>query len=102
MIYCIEYCHNVQGRIPLMTATSEKNYQLNYNGSYTGNLHHCDSIIDRAFESVLSQNYSLFILKIECIGVSIYPTDNGSYNINMTFKSHARGKYGRNLPTGTI
>ena len=41
----------------------EKNYQLNYSKSYTGNLHTIDSIsegcqysmpIDRAFESLLS------------------------------------------------
>ena len=59
---------------------SEKNYKLNYSESYTGNLHNNDSIIeryqysipiDRAFKSLLSQNYSsLFILTIACIGVS--------------------------------
>ena len=65
-----------------MIALSEKNYQLNYRESYTGNLHvhHFDSIIegypysmsiDRAFESLLSQNYFSFILTIECICVSI-------------------------------
>ena len=76
--------------------------------SYTGNLHHCNSIIegyqysmsrDRAFESLLSQkNYPSFILTIECIGVSIYHTDNGSYKI---FDSHARDEYGRSHPSGT-
>ena len=52
-------------------------YQLNYSESCTGHLHR-DSIIegyqyimskDGAFESLLSQNYFLFILTIECIGV---------------------------------
>jgi len=52
---------------------------------------------DRAFESLLSQNYSSFILTIECIGVSIYHTDNGSYKV---FDSRARDKYGRRLPSG--
>ena len=83
---CILCCHNVQGRcflmqteLPSMIAMSEKNYQLNYSESYTGNLHNSDSIIegyqystpiDSAFESLLSQNYSLFILTIGCISVS--------------------------------
>ena len=52
---------------------------------------------DRAFESLLSQNYSSFILKIGCIGVSIYHADNGSYKI---FDSHARDEYGRSNPSG--
>ena len=77
----------MQTEVPSMIALSEENYQLIYSESYTGNLHHCNSIIegyqysmsrDRAFESLLSQNYSSFILTIECIGVSIYHTDNGS------------------------
>ena len=64
---------------------SENNYQLNNSESYTGNLHNSDSIIegyqysiriDSAFESLLSQNYSSFILTVGCIGVSIYHTDN--------------------------
>jgi len=68
----------------------------------------CDSVIggyqyimseDRAFESLLSQNYSSFILTIEYIGVSVYNhTDNGSYKI---FDSHARDEYGRSHPSGT-
>jgi len=61
---------------------------INYSESCTGNLHHCDSII----EGYQSQNYSSFILTTECIGVSIYHTDNGSYKI---FDSHARDEYGR-------
>jgi len=54
--------------------------------------------IDRAFESLLSQNYS-FILAVEVIGVSIRHTDNGSYKI---FDSHARDNYGSlSHPLGT-
>jgi len=52
---------------------------------------------DRAFESVLLQNCSSFILTIECIDVSIYHTDNGSLKI---FDSHARDEYGRSQPSG--
>ena len=54
--------------------------------------------IDRAFESLLSQNYFSFILTMGCIGVSIYHTDNGIYKI---FDSHARDGYGRSHPLGT-
>ena len=98
----------MQTELPSMIAMFEKNYRLNYSESYTGNLHHCDSIIeagyqysisiDRAFESLLSQNYTSFILTIGCIGVSIYHTDNGS---NKIFDSHARDEYGRSHPPGT-
>ena len=104
---CTGQVYLMQTELPSMTALSEENYQLNYSESYTGNLHYCYSIIegyqhsmsrDRAFESLLSQNYSAFILTIECISVSIYHTDNGSYKI---FDSHARDEYGRSHPSGT-
>ena len=104
---CTGQVYLMQTEVPSMIALSEENYQLNYSEGYTGNLHHCNSIIkgyqysmsiDRAFESLLSQNYSSFILTIECIGVSIYHTDNGSYKI---FESHARDEYGRSHPSGT-
>ena len=95
------YRADVFNSVPAVIAMSEKNYQLHYSESYTGNLYNRDSIIegyqysipiDSAFESLLSQNYSSFILTIGCIGVSIYHTDNGSYKI---FDSHARDEYGR-------
>ena len=54
--------------------------------------------IDRAFESLLSQNYFSFIMTMGCISVSIYHTDNGIYKI---FDSHARDGYGRSHPLGT-
>ena len=93
---CTGQVYLMQTELPSMIAMSEKNYQLNYSESYTGNLHNSDSIIegyqysipiDSAFESLLSQNYSSFILTMGCIGVSIYHTDNGSYQI---FDSYAR------------
>ena len=106
---CTGHVYLMQTELPAMIAMSEKNYRLNYSERYTGNLHNSDSIIegypysipiDSAFESLLSKNYSSFILtiKIGCIGVSIYHTDNGSYKI---FDSHARDEYGRSHPQGT-
>ena len=53
--------------------------------------------IDRAFQSLLSQNCLTFILAMGCIGVSIYHTDNGIYKI---FDSHARDQFGRSHPLG--
>ena len=58
-----------QTESPSMIAMFEKNYQLNYSESYTGNLHHCDSIIegyqysmsiDRAFESLVTKLYFIY------------------------------------------
>ena len=102
---CTGQVYLMQTDLPAIIAMSEKNYQLNYSESYTGNLLNSDSIIegyqysipiDSAFESLLSQNYSSFILTIGCIGVGIYHTDNGSYKI---FDSHARDEYGRSQGT---
>ena len=53
--------------VPAVIVISEKNYQLHYSESYTGNLHNSDSNsiiegyqysipIDSAFESLMSQN----------------------------------------------
>ena len=52
--------------------------------------------IERAFESLLSQNCFTFILTMGCTGVSIYHTYNGIYKI---FDSHARGEYGTEKPS---
>ena len=103
---CTGQVYLMQTELPAMIAMSEKNYQLNYGESYTGNLHNSDSIIEgyqysipiqSAFESLLSQNHSSFILTIGCIGVNIYHTDNGCYKV---FDSHARDEYGRSHPQG--
>jgi len=54
---------------------------------------------NRAFESLLSQNYSTFIpLTMECIGVSVYDhPDDGNSKI---FDSRASDKYGRSHSSG--
>ena len=43
---CTEQVYLMQSELPAMIAMSEKNYQLNYSESYTGNLHNSDSIIE--------------------------------------------------------
>ena len=57
---------------------------------YIQGYHYCTSL-QRTFESLLSQNYTNFILTGGCICVSIY------CNVDMGFKifdSHARDVYG--------
>ena len=44
------------------------------------------------------KHYSLYILPIGCIDVSIYHANNESFKI---FDSHARDEYGRSHPLGT-
>ena len=59
---CTGQVYLMQTELPAMISMSEKNYQLNYSESYTGNLHNSVSIIegyqysipiDSAFESLL-------------------------------------------------
>ena len=51
-----------------------------------------------AFESLISQNYTNFILTVECIGVAIYHNGNMEFKI---FDSRASDLYGRGHPQGT-
>ena len=66
------------------------------NAFHTINLHHSDSIIeryqysmseDRAFESLLLENYSSFILTIECKRRELLSVKRSS-----RFKGHNQGK----------
>ena len=43
---CTGKVYLMKTELPAMIAMSEKNYQLNYSESYTGNLHNSDSIIE--------------------------------------------------------
>ena len=92
--------------LPSMISMLEENYQLKFSESYTGNAQN-DAIIegyqycmpmDRAFESLLSENYRSFILTVGFITVGIYCTDTGKFKI---FDSHARDAYGKSHPQGT-
>ena len=81
-------------------------YQLEYIVSYPGTVHqetaiegyqYCTSL-RRAFESLISENYTNFILTVECTAVAIY------FNSNMGLKiydSHARDLHGRGQSQGT-
>ena len=89
-----------------MLTVLDKNYQLDYSASYTGNIHG-DSAIDgfqycmglqRALQSLISQQYNSFILIVGAVGVAIPYPDDGQFSI---FDSHARDIYGNSHPQGT-
>ena len=96
----------MQTELPTMLNVIDTNYQLEFNESYTGSVdletaiegyQYCTSL-QRAFELLLSQNYTNFILTVGCIGVSI--DCNGDIGFKI-FDSHARDVYGRAHPQGT-
>ena len=62
---------------------------LEYSDSYTCNIHHhciCRSQVT-VFQTLLALNYNSFILTVAIIGVGIYSTEAGGYDV---FDSHAR------------
>ena len=52
----------------------------------------------RAFESLISESYTNFIVTIGCIAVATYCNSNMGFKI---FDSHARDLCGRGQPQGT-
>ena len=84
----------------------DTNYQLQFSESYTGTVHretaiegyqYCTSL-QIAFESLLSQKFTSFILTVRRTGVSIYCNGDIGFKI---FDSHARDVYGRAHLQGT-
>jgi hypothetical protein len=84
----------------------ETDYELQYSESYTGTTHqeatiegyqYCTSL-QRAFESVVTENYTNFVLTVGCTVVAIYCNGNVGFKI---FDSHARDIYGRSHAQGT-
>ena len=96
----------MQTELPTMLNVLDTDYQLEYSESYTGTVgqetaiegyQYC-TLLQIAFESLLSQNYTNFILTVGCVGVSIYCNVDVGFKI---FDSHARDVYGRAHPQGT-
>ena len=92
--------------LPTMLNVLDTDYQLEYSESYTGTVgrettiagYQCCTSLQIAFESLLSQNYTNFILTVGCIGVSIYCNVDIGFKI---FDSQARDVYSRAYPQGT-
>ena len=96
----------MQTELPTVLNVLDIDYQLEYSESYTGTVgqetaiegyQYC-TLLQIAFESLLSQNYTNFILTVGCVGVSIYCNVDVGFKI---FDSHARDVYGRAHPQGT-
>jgi len=96
----------MQSELPSMLNVFETDYQLQYSESYTGTIHqeaaiegyqYCTSLL-RAFESLLAENYTNFVITVGCTAVAIYCNGNVGFKI---FDSHARNSYGRSHAQGT-
>ena len=96
----------VQTELPTMLNVLDIDCELEYSESFTGTVHqetetegyqYCTSL-QRAFESLSSQNYTNFILTVGVIGVSIYCNVDMGLKI---FDFHARDVYGRGSRQGT-
>ena len=83
-----------------MVTVFKQFFHLEYSDSYTCNIHHyciCHSQVT-AFQTLLALNYNSFILTVAIIGVGMYSTKAGVYNV---FDSHARDMYHNSHSEGT-
>ena len=71
----------------------ETDYELQYSESYTGTIHqeatiegyqYCTSL-DRAFQSLISENFNNFVLTIGCSAVAIYCKGNVGIEKSLNF-----------------
>ena len=88
----------MQSGLPTALNVFDADYQLEYSESYSGTVHqeiaiegyqYCTSL-KRAFESLISESYTNFILTVGCITVATYCNSNIGFKI---FDSHARDLY---------
>ena len=87
--------------LPGMVTVFEPFFHLEYSYSYTCNIHHyciCHSQVT-AFKTLLALNCNSFILTVAIIGVCIYGTEAGGYNV---FDSHARDMYHNSQVKGHV
>ena len=96
----------MQSELPPMLNVFDTDYELQYSESYTGTVlqettiegyQYCTSL-QRAFESLLAENYTSFVLTVGSTAVAIYCNGNAGFKI---FDSHARDLYGRSHAQGT-
>jgi hypothetical protein len=98
----------MQSELPTLLNTFDIDYRLEYSETCATVGHYCRArmcaieghqnctSLQGAFESLMSDNYTNFILTIGCTGVAIYCNDIG-FKI---FDSHARDLCGRSHPEG--
>ena len=92
--------------LPTILNVFDTDYKLEYSESYSATVQQQSAIegyqyctsLQGAFESLVSDNYTNFILTVECIGVAVYCNGNISFKI---FDSYARDLCGRAHPEGT-
>ena len=77
----------------LPTLLNVTDYELQYSESYTGTIHqeatiegyqYCTSL-DRAFQSLISENFNNFVLTIGCATVTIYYKGNVGIEKSLNF-----------------
>ena len=95
-----------QRKLPTLLNVFEIDYELQYSESYTSTIlqeaaiegyQYCTSL-DRAFQSLISENFNNFVLTMGCTAVAIYCKGNVGLNV---FDSHAKDIYDRSHPQGT-
>ena len=96
----------LQTELPTMLNVFDTDYELQYSESFTGTLHqqttiegynYCTSL-EIALQSLMSDNYTSFMLTIGSTAVAIYRHGNMGFKV---FDSHARDSYGRSNINGT-
>ena len=78
----------MQSELPTAFNVFDADYQLEYSESYL--LYQYCTSLQRAFESLMSESYTNFILRVGCITVATYCDSNMGFKI---FDSHARDLY---------
>ena len=83
----------MQTELPTLLNVFETDYELQYSESYTGTIHqevtvegyqYCTSL-DRVFQSLISENFNNFVLKIRCTAVTIYCKGNVGIEKSLNF-----------------
>ena len=93
--------------LPAMVNLFETNYELRFSESYSGILngqflrigdYQFVTTLDAAFESLVRENYSNFILTVGSYAVAIYCLDSGVFKV---FDSHSKDLFGQTHRLGT-
>ena len=83
----------MQVELPTLLNVFETDYELQYSESYTGTIHqeatvegyqYCTSL-DRAFQSLISENFNNSVLTIGCTAVAIYCKGNVGIEKSLNF-----------------